>query len=139
MENEGIIKLKIASPEKVIVDKGVLSVLIPAAEGPLLVLPRRAPYISSLKVGVIEINRLNSEKQIFFSEAGMVEVKDNVCTILTENAVEVTKANRAEYASHLIEYKKQLQIAKSDSEKELLRNRIKYVDSLLHSIDKMHK
>ncbi len=137
MENEGIIKLKISSPEKVIVDKGVRSVLVPATQGPLLVMHGRAPYISSLDVGVIEINRMNGEKQIIFAEAGMVEVKNNVCTILTEHAVEISKEQRVDYASNLLAYKAELKEAKSDSEKELISNHIQYIEALLRAFDKL--
>ncbi len=139
MVDAGRIRLKISSPEKVMVDKEVLSVLVPSKEGPLLVLPRRAPYISSLDVGIIEINRTNGEKQLFFAEAGMVEVKDNVCTVLTEDAQEVTASKRSDYAAFLIDYKTQLKEAKTDAERELLNNHIKYIETLLSAVDKIHK
>ncbi len=137
MPSEGRIKLKIASPEKVIVDKEVRSVLIPATNGPLLVLPRRAPYISSLEVGVIEIRRFNDETQMLFAEAGMVEIKDNVCTVLTESAIEVSKDNTTDYAGQLVDYKKQLKDANTKSEKDLLNNRILYMEMLIKAVAKL--
>lgn len=137
MFNDGTIRLKVAAPERVVISEDVASVLVPASSGPLLVLPRRAPLISSLKVGVLEVNRKGGAKKVFAVEGGMVEVKDGACVVLTEGALEITAASRMDYAHNLVEYRKKLKEAKTESERHLLNNHIKYLKMFIRTADNL--
>lgn len=136
MVDNGLIKLKIISPEKVILEKSVGSVTVPAISGPLHVLPRRAPYISSLDVGVAVVNA-DGARKVFFVEGGVVEIKNDTCVVLTNSALQLDPKTRPTIAHGLLSYKKDLKLAKTMVARDMINTRIRYAEMLLNAIDGM--
>jgi len=72
-------KLVMITPkERTIIDK-VDKVTIPGTKGPFMVLRGHAPLVSSMQKGVVKCDR-----QEIAIEGGIVEVKKEVITIITE-------------------------------------------------------
>ena len=138
MANNGLISVKIASPEKAVFKGNVVSVVIPAKAGRVELIPRRAPMIAMLSVGVVQVEE-GSSKRAFFIEGGIVEIKDDNCIILTNSVMELRKGgrNRMEIAALLTEYKKDLKGARNKIEKRIMRDHIKYAEMILDTMDKM--
>ena len=76
-------KLKIISPEKVIFDGEVTSVLVPGTKGSCEILKDHAPIISSLQTGVVEYATAKGKSKVEIS-GGFVEVQKNVISICAE-------------------------------------------------------
>lgn len=81
-------KLSIVSPEKVLYEDTVESIVVPGSEGYLGVMSQHAPLITSLKPGKLEIRDSNNKEIIAAISGGFLEVSDNVATILAD-AVEL--------------------------------------------------
>ncbi len=78
-------KLDIISPQRNLYNGDVKLVQFPGAEGSFEVLTNHAPMIALLKSGNIKLQEINSTKEQFVSIAGgVVEVIDNVITVLAE-------------------------------------------------------
>ncbi len=77
------LKLKIVSPEKIEFDGEVTSVALPGDAGRFEILENHAPFISSLKEGLIEY-ALEGGKQSVEIQAGFISVKDNVVEVCIE-------------------------------------------------------
>lgn len=86
-ETESIF-VKILTPEKPFLVKEVSSVEIPAQNGPYLVLPRRAPAMKLLKQGVIVLTE-EGKTERYLTTDGVVKIRDNGCTILVKEALNV--------------------------------------------------
>ena len=71
-----MLKLKIVSPEKVVFQGDVESVLVPGTLGSFEILTDHAPIISSLEVGKVEYATAEG-KQTMDIKCGFVEVKKN--------------------------------------------------------------
>lgn len=74
-------------------------VVAPAVEGEIGILPRHAPYLAALAVGVVRIKKGDSEERIFVSN-GYIEVLENKAIILAEVAeksgdIDVERAQRS--------------------------------------------
>jgi F-type H+-transporting ATPase subunit epsilon len=93
-------KLSVVSPERVLYEQEVQSIVVPGSEGYLGVLSNHAPLISSLAPGKITITESDEKQRIAAVSGGFIEVSDNVTTILAETVefVEEIDLDRARTA-----------------------------------------
>ena len=113
MAEQETIFVKMLVPRKPLSVKEVVSVLIPAVEGPYMVLPQRAPAMKLLKTGVVVLKDADQGKtEKFFISAGIAKIRDNACTILSHNVQNVDEVN-------MDEIKKQLTAYREKEEKEI--------------------
>lgn len=76
----------LVSPESLLLSAKVEQVVVPGAEGQFTVLPRHAPFMSTLKPGQVEITT-GGQTQSFFVSGGFAEVNPAGLTILADEAV----------------------------------------------------
>ncbi|MFA6427365.1 MAG: F0F1 ATP synthase subunit epsilon [Candidatus Magasanikbacteria bacterium] len=94
------LKLKIATPEKVVYENDILQVSIPTTTGEITVLPHHIPLVSVLVAGELKIKDKNGENIIAVA-GGFLEVRsNNEIIILADNAerAEDIDIERAEQA-----------------------------------------
>ena len=78
-----MLKLKIVSPEKIVFEGEVSSVLVPGTKGSFQILTDHAPIISSLQPGKVEYDA-DGEKHEMMIGGGFVEVQKNVVSLCVE-------------------------------------------------------
>ena len=79
-------QLSIVTPEKVIFEGEVVSLLVPGMEGYLGILSNHAPLITALQPGRIEFQDDRDKIQVFSVSGGFVEVSGNRATLLADTA-----------------------------------------------------
>jgi F-type H+-transporting ATPase subunit epsilon len=77
----------VVTPEKQALDETVSQVVLPAHDGLLGILSNRAPLLVKLGLGTLRVDLPNGQKQYFYIEGGVAQMKDNRLTLLTERAV----------------------------------------------------
>jgi F-type H+-transporting ATPase subunit epsilon len=90
----------VVTPEKAVLDAVVDSVVLPMFDGELGVLPGRAALIGRLGPGELRTRRGN-DLQRYFVDGGFAQVRDNVVTVLTPQAIKAEQVNRAEATAAL--------------------------------------
>ena len=80
-----MLQLKIISPEKMVFNGEVESVLVPGTLGSFEILTDHAPIISSLEKGIVEFSTKEGKKQLEVN-GGFVEVKKNEVSLCVELA-----------------------------------------------------
>ena len=78
-------KLSIVSPERVLYEQEVNSIIVPGTDGYLGVLSHHAPLITSLKPGKITITESENKQLTAAVSGGFLEVSDNIATILADS------------------------------------------------------
>ena len=78
-----MLKLKIVSPEKIVFQGEVESVLVPGTLGSFEILKDHAPIISSLEVGKVEYASKEGKQQMDI-KGGFVAVKKNEVNLCVE-------------------------------------------------------
>lgn len=78
-----MLQLKIVSPEKVVFQGKVVSVLVPGTLGSFEILNDHAPIISSLEEGKVEYTTLEG-KNVMNIRGGFVECKKNEVSLCVE-------------------------------------------------------
>lgn len=88
----GHVRCVIVTPERAVLDETAEMVIVPMFDGELGVLQGRAPIVGRLGAGELRLKTGDVSKR-WFVEAGFVQVRANVVTVLTANArpaVEIT-------------------------------------------------
>ena len=80
-------ELTIISAESKVFDGEVENVLVPGMIGDFLVLSNHAPCISSIRPGFLEFSEGTKEKERYFVSGGIIEVINNVVSVLVDYAI----------------------------------------------------
>ena len=81
---KGRVRCVVVTPEKAVLDEIAELVIVPMFDGELGVLPGRSPLIGRLGAGELRLKSAGTVKR-YFVEAGFVQVRSNVVTVLTAN------------------------------------------------------
>lgn len=77
------LKVSVVSPEKVLFDGEAASVVVPAYDGLLGILPRHAPMLALLGAGRLTVRGVEGER-VFTVSGGFVQVRGNAVRVVTE-------------------------------------------------------
>lgn len=91
----------LVSPERLLISEEVESVVVPGAEGYFTVLARHAPFISTLKPGLIEVKGLDGGLLKVFVRGGFADVNPSGLTILADQAIPLEDLDAAGLAEQI--------------------------------------
>ena len=100
------LRLTIVTPNGEIFNKDVKSVTLPGKEGEFGVLPNHAALVSSLTVGVIEIEKKDALIEAIAINWGHVKVSEDAVDILVDGAVSLSGNDDSDTFAKLEEAKK---------------------------------
>ncbi len=90
-------QFNLVSPEKLLFTGEVTQVDVPGAEGDLGVLAGHAPFVTTLRPGILTMYREGGTLRVAVS-GGFAEVSDTGLTVLADVAVPVEDVNREAFA-----------------------------------------
>jgi len=90
-------QFELVSPERLLMSEPVDQVVVPGSEGYFTVLKDHAPYMSTLKPGVVDVLRGNETERIFV-RGGFADVSVAGLTILAEQAIPLAEVDPADLA-----------------------------------------
>lgn len=93
----------VVTPEAQVIDAQVAYVSIPAYDGQLGVEHLRAPLLAELGYGPLKLTLADGSEQTWYIGGGFAQVKDDVLTLLTDEAVRADDLNRDEAMAELKE------------------------------------
>lgn len=125
------VEFELVAPERLLVSEAVEMVVIPGTEGDFGVLPRHSPLISTVRPGVIRIYENGNVTQRIFVAGGFAEVTPERCTVLAEEAVEVSEIDRAAVERRLQDAREDLADATTDEERETFARQVVIAETML--------
>lgn len=129
-------KLSIVSPERIMFEDEVVSLVVPGGEGYLGVLTDHAPLISTLKVGEITFRTKDNKEVAMATSGGFFEVSDNIATILTDTAEFVDQIDLSRAEDELRRAGELLNMELSRSEHEMAKHSLEKARNRLNLIKK---
>jgi F-type H+-transporting ATPase subunit epsilon len=84
-------KCTLVTPETQLFDDSATSVVLPAFDGQIGILTDHAPALMKLGSGELLITTAAKATVRFFVDGGVAQMKDNVLTILTDQAIDPAK------------------------------------------------
>ncbi len=111
-------RLEIVTPQKKVFSENVDFLVAPGSEGELGILPKHAPLITSLDIGIMRVQQDKKYTKVVVT-GGFMEVRDNRVTVLANAAerVEEIDVQRAEAAKQRAEER----LASKSEDIDLLR------------------
>jgi F-type H+-transporting ATPase subunit epsilon len=107
-------KFDLVSPERLLLSESVISVVIPGTDGEMTVMAMHAPAMTSLKPGVVTVNRgSGSDRYVVFG--GFADITPESCTLLAESAVHVSEIDKSEIDRRIQFAREDLKDAKDDA------------------------
>jgi F-type H+-transporting ATPase subunit epsilon len=99
--NSGLLKVRLVTPDRVLLDATAEAVELPSMSGYLEALYGAAPLLSELGAGEVRLHGGTSGNQTFFVAWGFVEVLPERVTILAETALHPDEINVADAEADL--------------------------------------
>jgi F-type H+-transporting ATPase subunit epsilon len=90
----GILRLEIATPERLLVQEDASEVYVPAANGMIGILPEHAPLLSELGVGELAFVTSAGRRTVFVA-GGWVQVLRNEVRVLADRAEDIGEIDTA--------------------------------------------
>ncbi|EEO26640.1 ATP synthase F1 subunit epsilon [Helicobacter winghamensis] len=103
------LKLDIVTPEGKIFSNSVKSVTLPGSEGEFGVLPGHVGIVTTLRPGVIEVEKVDGKKEIVAINWGHVKVDETSVDVLAEGAVDINGDSESEIAQAIANAKQLLE------------------------------
>lgn len=87
------LKFELVSPAKRLADADATAVSVPAIEGDLTAMPRHAPFLASLRPGVITVEADGGTER-YVVTGGFVEILPDSVGVIAEDAAEAEMVDR---------------------------------------------
>jgi len=129
------IQFELVSPEEKLVSGPVHMVLIPGVEGEFGVLAGHASLVASLKAGVVELHKEEGgETRKIFIAGGFADVTGEQCTVLAEEAVNVSDLDLADLQQQVSNLNEDISTAKEEADKARIEKRLELVEAKLSAV-----
>jgi F-type H+-transporting ATPase subunit epsilon len=90
----GSLDVRVVTPERPVFEGAAESVVVPAHDGEVGILPRHARFLATLGVGELRVRTAGGVAR-FFVEGGFVQVADDRVTVLCDRAVPTSELDPA--------------------------------------------
>ncbi|MFN3889754.1 MAG: F0F1 ATP synthase subunit epsilon [Beijerinckiaceae bacterium] len=115
---------ELVSPERLLYAGEVESVVVPGSEGQFTVMRDHAPFMSTMKPGVVEVIESASKSQRLFVRGGFADVSAAGLTILAEQAIPVEDLSAERIDAEIRNAEEDLSDAQSDEGKRAAAEKI---------------
>lgn len=129
------VSFELASPESLLVSEDVDMVVVPGSEGDFGVLPGHAPFISTVRPGVIDVYQGDRIDQRIFVADGFAEVNERGCTVLSSEACAVDEIDRDRIGERLKSAEDELRDADTDDERAKAEAEIAVCNAMLQALN----
>lgn len=116
-----LFQLDIVTPDRMALSDKIEMVVAPGTEGDFGVMAYHAPFISSLKPGVIAIYDGNTITSQYAISGGYAEVSNNTCVIIAEELLEPKQIDRSATMEEVRVLSEQLKNAPESEAKNIER------------------
>jgi F-type H+-transporting ATPase subunit epsilon len=128
------VQFELVSPERLLMSEAVEMVVVPGAEGDFGVLPGHAPFITTVRPGVITIYADKNPKQRIFVAGGFAEANPTRCTVLADEAIALAEIGRAEADGRVAAAREAISDARDDAERMRAQTCLAVAEALVKAV-----
>ncbi len=119
----------LVSPERELFSGAVSQVDAPGTEGEFGVLPKHAPFMTTLKPGVVRIYE-DGQVTAVFVRGGFADVTPQGLTILAEEAIRLTDVDVVELDAEIVRVKSDAADPGDEARRKRAAERLEYLEAL---------
>lgn len=134
-------KFELVSPERLVVSEEVNQVVVPASEGQFTMLKGHAPFMSTIRPGVIEVTGQSGKLSRIFVRGGFADASPAGLTILAERAVPIEELKPEVIAAEIKNAAEDVADAKTDEVRRVAQiklDQLKEVQAALGTVGAAH-
>jgi F-type H+-transporting ATPase subunit epsilon len=128
------VQFELVSPERLLMSEAVEMVVVPGAEGDFGVLPGHAPFITTVRAGVITIYADKNPSQRIFVSGGFAEANPARCTVLADEAIALADIGRAEADARVASAREAMTEARDAAERARAQSRLAVAEALVQAV-----
>jgi F-type H+-transporting ATPase subunit epsilon len=117
-------KFELVSPARLLVSEEVDQVVVPGTEGYFTVLKGHAPFMSTVRPGVLEVTTHSGKQTKFLVIGGFADVAVSGLTVLAEQAVPVEEVTSDLFAKEIQSAETALGSAKSEDARVMAADKL---------------
>jgi F-type H+-transporting ATPase subunit epsilon len=121
---------ELVSPERLLISADVQSVQIPGTEGEMGIYEGHAPVLSTLRPGVVSVDRGSGAPERIFVRGGFAEVNPKGLTVLAEVAIPIAELNVAALAQQVKDVEEDVADAKDDESRRRATESLEHLKGL---------
>lgn len=121
---------ELVSPARLLFSGDVASVQIPGTEGEMTIMPMHAPVLSTLKPGVVTVNKDSGSSEKIFVRGGFAEVNASGLTLLAETAIPLADLDTAALNAQIKNAEEDVADAKTDAARAKANEALDHLRSL---------
>ncbi len=121
---------ELVSPERVLFSGDASEVVVPAAEGEITVLAGHAPFMSSLRTGLV---RIDGGRRLFV-RGGFADVSASGVTLLAEQAVPLEEIDAGKVSGQIRNAEEDLRDARTDAVRAATAEKIAALKEMLAAV-----
>lgn len=125
---------ELVSPVRLLYSGDVQSVIIPGTEGEMTILPQHSPLLSTLKPGIVTVQKDASTSERIFVRGGMVEVNPQGLTLLAEVAIPIAELDAAAIARQIKDAEEDVADAKDDEVRRKASENLEHLKAVQASL-----
>ena len=126
MNETQALQFELVSAEEKLVSEPVKMAVIPGEEGELGIGAQHASLVASLKPGVVTLHKdsTNEAPRKIFITGGFADITSTNCTILAEEAIDVTKLDQAKIEQDIKDLQEDMSMASEPLDKKRIQRKI---------------
>ncbi|NKD55345.1 MULTISPECIES: ATP synthase F1 subunit epsilon [unclassified Haematospirillum] len=128
------LEFELVSPARLLVSEPAEMVVVLGVEGNFGAMPQHAPFLSTVRPGVVEVHRGTGPVRKIFVAGGFAEVTAERCTLLAEEAVPLDEIDREAAVARLQSALAVLQEAETPSEAAAARKSVTVAQALVDAL-----
>ncbi|MHB2267739.1 F0F1 ATP synthase subunit epsilon [Aliihoeflea sp. PC F10.4] len=123
-------KFELVSPERLLVSEEVEAVVIPGSEGEFTVMANHAPFMTTVKPGVVRVQFSGGREDRYVVFGGFADVLPEGCTLLAESSVAVAELDKNDIQQRIQDAREDLDDAKDDDSRSKAEQLIAQLSTL---------
>jgi F-type H+-transporting ATPase subunit epsilon len=117
-------KFELVSPERLLVSEEVAQVVVPGSEGQFTMLKGHAPFMTTMRPGVIEVTGQSGAVSRIFVRGGFADASPAGLTVLAEMAVPMQDLKAEQIAREIKNAEEDVADAGSDEKKRVAQEKL---------------
>jgi F-type H+-transporting ATPase subunit epsilon len=117
-------KFELVSPARLVISAEVDQVVVPGSEGYFTVLKGHAPFMSTVRPGLLEVTTADGSTRRIFVAGGFADASPAGLTVLAEQAIPVDDLKPETLAKEVADVEAVIASAKSDEAKRLATEKL---------------
>ena len=118
------IAFDLVSPERLLLSENAVMVTIPGSDGYMGVMRGHEPLVTTLRIGMIDVQGGDAGDCKYFIRGGFAEVNAEKVTVLAEEAIPMSDFDLAVLDQRIRDTEEDLIAAKTDSDKAKVNDRL---------------